>query len=539
MASPVVLYLSQVALFSLIPLLFLGAKAPFRRALFYTYLGIVLSYGGFIGQVWSVQLSDSVTISGGSVAYVTFIMVTILFVVLEQDTAILKNIVFLVVAVNLFQYLLFRSTGAILSDSRFINPFNMTPDIFSVSLLLMLTGGVLIILELVIFLFAFQKLGRFSSNPVIAALVFTLLFFGLVLLDGVLFPLVNWWLFPDMLAVIYGGFEGKVVLGISFAPVMLLFLWITHRQFKDFLEMEFSLNSMLGQSKEDLANTILEERQRSEEHLLALNAELEQRVEERTVALAASNKALQEANAELELATHAKSDFLASMSHELRTPLNSVIGFSTILLSGAAGELNEEQHRQQEMINSSGKHLLALVNDILDLSKIEAGKIELEIEDFSLREIMSAVVGMLNAGAEDKGLEVDVTMSEPEAVLHTDLRAVEQILINLAGNAVKFTDEGVISLDAFVTQEDRAVFRVRDTGSGIPEESFEAIFDPFRQVGQPRGEGQQKGTGLGLAICALLAQRLGGILSVDSTLGEGSTFTLDIPASIDESAEAH
>jgi signal transduction histidine kinase len=261
-------------------------------------------------------------------------------------------------------------------------------------------------------------------------------------------------------------------------------------------------------------------------HLLRSNVGLEQRVKKR-------NKELTNINAHLEAATVAKSAFLASMSHELRTPLNSIIGFSGVLLSEGPGTLNEEQKRQLGMIASSGKHLLTLINDILDLSRVEAGEFELEINDFAMGSVVFTVVDMLRIIAQEKGLEFDTSVSDPDALLHSDRRAVEQILVNLVGNAIKFTDSGTVGLDASI-RDDRAVFCVRDTGSGIPKEDLDAIFESFHQAGRAMGDRRPEGTGLGLSISASLAVYLGGTIAVSSALGEGSVFTLDIPAHLRE-----
>ncbi|MDP2151205.1 MAG: ATP-binding protein [Parvibaculum sp.] len=214
------------------------------------------------------------------------------------------------------------------------------------------------------------------------------------------------------------------------------------------------------------------------------------------------------ANEELERATRQKDEFLASMSHELRTPLNSVIGFSGTLLRGLAGDLNDEQKRQVEMISRSGSHLLELVNDILDLERIDAGMAE-------VFERMSA----------EKGLWFRATV-EPGVSLVTDRRHLEQILWNILGNAVKFTRDGGVSLtvngvDSFV------VFEVSDTGVGIDPMRIESIFDEFVQVSQHAGSSQ--GTGLGLAISRRLADLLGGRITVSSVGGEGSVFKLEVP----------
>jgi PAS domain S-box-containing protein len=259
-------------------------------------------------------------------------------------------------------------------------------------------------------------------------------------------------------------------------------------------------------------------RKEAEEKLRQHTEDLELIVAERT---AAANKA-----------NEAKSEFLATMSHELRTPLNSIIGFSGILLGGEPGEINEEQQRQLEMVSGAGKRLLALVNQILDLSKIEAGETEIQPVDFSLEDPVFSMGGLFHLASHEKGLEVETTVADPETPLHTDLQRVEQILANLVGNAVKFTESGTVGLQASA-DDGRAVFRVWDTGPGIPSKDLAAIFDPFRQAGVACGERRPEGTGLGLAICQRLATQLGGSLTVESVRGEGSAFTLDIPTRLE------
>jgi len=260
-------------------------------------------------------------------------------------------------------------------------------------------------------------------------------------------------------------------------------------------------------------------RKEAETDLQRLNEDLEGLVEERTEEAVRANKA--------------KSEFLAAMSHELRTPLNSVIGFSSILLSEVPGSLNKEQQRQLEMVGSSGQHLLSLVNDILDLSKDKAGKTELEVSDFPLGSVVSVTIDILHTAAKENGLEVEIKVEDPDVVLHTDKRFIEQILINLAGNAIKFTESGRVGLSASVTEDRRALFRIFDTGPGIPEGDLKVVFDPFRQAGRPASDGRSSGAGLGLAISSRLADHLGGSLTVESVLDEGSTFTLDIPARLE------
>ncbi|MDO9557790.1 MAG: ATP-binding protein [Coriobacteriia bacterium] len=241
---------------------------------------------------------------------------------------------------------------------------------------------------------------------------------------------------------------------------------------------------------------------------------------------------LRRTNEMLRDADDAKSKFLANMSHELRTPLNSVIGFSHILLDGMAGEINEEQRRQLEMIHSSGKRLLSLVNDVLDLSKIEAGAITFELVESDINEMCSEALEYIRLEADRKGIALWFAPC-PEKCLHCGLAMldrgkVQQILLNLLSNAVKFTDEGEIRLVVACTGEETTRVSVFDTGHGIDEASLERIFDEFEQA-ESRNETELAGTGLGLAISRRLARLMNGDLTVTSMLGPGSEFTLELP----------
>ncbi len=260
----------------------------------------------------------------------------------------------------------------------------------------------------------------------------------------------------------------------------------------------------------------------AEKALRELLDNLETKVSERTRDLAAANERLQELD-------RLKSEFIATMSHELRTPLNSIIGFTGILRQGLAGPLNDEQKKQLGMVQSSARHLLGLINDLLDLSRIESGKMELFVEDFVVADLVKDVILTLGPQAEQKRLRLDSSIDQPELHLNSDRKKCFQILLNLANNAVKFTENGQV--DLHVQSSPQGVqFTVSDTGIGIKSENFQRLFEAFRQVdGSARRV--YEGTGLGLYLSNQLARMLGGIITVESEFGLGSRFTLVLPLS--------
>ncbi len=272
----------------------------------------------------------------------------------------------------------------------------------------------------------------------------------------------------------------------------------------------------------DLVSLSLEvaQRRQAEDALRDAHANLEIKVENRTRDLAAANERLKELD-------RLKSEFLATMSHELRTPLNSIIGFTGILRQGLAGPLNEEQKKQLGMVHFSARHLLGLINDLLDLSRIESGKMELILEDFPVAEVVTEVMQSLTPLALQKGLSLETVRRDPALVLHSDRKKVFQILLNLVNNAVKFTDEGRVVLAISATTE-AVEFSVKDTGIGIKPESMAHLFEAFRQVdGSARRV--YEGTGLGLYLCRQLASMLSGSITAESEFGHGSRFVLTLP----------
>jgi signal transduction histidine kinase len=255
---------------------------------------------------------------------------------------------------------------------------------------------------------------------------------------------------------------------------------------------------------------------------------LEHKVEERTRELATALTELDEKSRELEAASRHKSEFLANMSHELRTPLNAIIGFSQVLNEKLFGEVNEKQAEYLQDILTSANHLLALINDILDLSKVEAGQVELSVAPFSLREALEGGIVMVRERASNDSVEVALSDTPGIDLVCGDERRIRQVIFNLLSNAVKFTPAGgsVYVQAAQVNGEVRV--SVADTGPGIAPEDHERIFEEFQQT--ETGVGQREGTGLGLALSKRLVELHGGRIWVDSALGQGSTFVFTLPS---------
>lgn len=274
----------------------------------------------------------------------------------------------------------------------------------------------------------------------------------------------------------------------------------------------------------------ISERKQAERALRELNESLEQKVVERTIELKAATE-------RAETADRIKSAFLATMSHELRTPLNSIIGFTGIVLQGLAGALNDEQSKQLGMVQGSARHLLALINDVLDISKIEAGQFRVHFAAFTLQGCIDEVVGSVQPLAAKKGLALRTAVPPSLRPMVSDKRRVEQILLNLLNNAIKFTDRGAVDLSV-ATMEGTGVegdptgpvvrIQVSDTGIGMKKDDLKTLFQPFQQIDSGLAR-QHEGTGLGLAICRRLTSLLGGTIRVTSELGAGSTFTVVLP----------
>jgi PAS domain S-box-containing protein len=249
--------------------------------------------------------------------------------------------------------------------------------------------------------------------------------------------------------------------------------------------------------------------------------------EEYTRTLTIANAELEERNQEVERANRLKSEFLASMSHELRTPLHTIIGFSELLGEQLEGPLNEKQQRFVGHIHKDSMHLLELINDILDLSKIEAGRVELRADTFDAAKVVAEVLTTIRSQAAAKAIAIESSVPAPLPLLADRIR-FKQIFLNLLSNAVKFTPEGGSVRVEAVLRGGMAEFSVIDNGVGIPPEEQLAVFDKFYQTGNTT-KGIREGTGLGLAITQRLVEEHGGTIRLESTVGRGSRFTFTIP----------
>ncbi len=314
--------------------------------------------------------------------------------------------------------------------------------------------------------------------------------------------------------------------------------------FKNVRGRSVALNdTKLGQIKEILSRQsrveLTGELQTINQELEAHKLNLERTVAERTSSLSKANEELAAARKEADEASQTKSAFLANMSHELRTPMNAILGYAEILAEEAEESGNEDQLADINEISDAGEHLLSLLNDVLDISKIEAGRMALYLETFDLTKMMGEVASTTKTLVEKNHNAMEVSISEDLGEMHADVTKVRQVLFNLMSNAAKFTSEGTITLFG----ERRAksggeIIRlgVSDTGIGIPEDKLDHVFEEFAQADEATTK-NYGGTGLGLALVKRFCEMMGGWVWVESTMGEGSSFILELPATVVEQEE--
>lgn len=358
-------------------------------------------------------------------------------------------------------------------------------------------------------------------------------------------------------------FFASVIIAVTLAFTLLaiitaggLWLALTRAIVRPILSIEESAKK-IGQGNlkervpvvtEDEIGSLAGEFNRMAESLENYYATLEKKVEERTDELKLANEELYKKKQELEFtnlelreANKMKSQFLANVSHELRTPLNSIIGFSELLMEKAFGDLNERQHQYVEYVHSSGGHLLQLINNILDLSRIEAGRMELVSEDFPIMEVLGEILGIIKPLAHKRSITIDAKAVPASPKLHADKAKFKQIMINLLSNAVKFNqDNGRIIVDWDIIEEPMGmkmerfvVFKIKDTGIGIKEEDRSKLFKEFEQIDSSITR-EYGGTGLGLVLTKRLVELHNGEIWFDSDFGKGSTFYVKMPQGTEE-----
>jgi signal transduction histidine kinase len=288
-----------------------------------------------------------------------------------------------------------------------------------------------------------------------------------------------------------------------------------------------ALNQRIEIASSDELGALADEFNRMAARLQAYYADLERKVQERTRELATALAQLDQKSRELEAASHHKSEFLANMSHELRTPLNAISGFSQVLRRGLVGEINEKQAEYLDDVLTASRHLLSLIDDVLDLAKVEAGQIELRVAPFSLPDVLEGGAVVVRERATRDDVRVSVTSDPGITTVIGDERRIRQVIFNLLSNAVKFTPAGgEVSISAARVDGEIRI-SVRDTGPGIPSKDQERIFEEFQQA--EAGKEQREGTGLGLALSKRLVELHDGRIWVDSKPGNGSTFTFTLP----------
>ena len=271
------------------------------------------------------------------------------------------------------------------------------------------------------------------------------------------------------------------------------------------------------------------EKGRLYEQVKVASEQLEEKVREATAELVRRNELLQRQHLELEQASQLKSQFLANMSHEFRTPLNAILGYTSMLLQGVSGEMSPPQKNKMLRVDSNARHLLSIINDILDISRIEADKMPLHLEEFELGSLISELLAELEPLIQKARLQVLTDVPEPPPEVHSDRQKVKQIVLNLLTNAIKFTPQGQVRVRVRCDDERRELrISVEDTGIGIAAEDQDKVFEDFRQADSSVTR-EYGGAGLGLAICRRLAKMLDGRVGLQSQLGGGSTFTLVIP----------
>jgi signal transduction histidine kinase len=395
-------------------------------------------------------------------------------------------------------------------------------------------GGTIVALAVITGLYISTRYGYVQAPAAIFILITEVLFVGFAFVPRSLNELLYFALIPILLSALFFSMRITIAVGLTtfIAPFVLMNFSSELTEYEVINSVQVLVLSTAvfltyvnhTQRLEQLRSAELQE---AYKRVLASEAELEARVEQRTIELQQSKEEAEIARQRAEDANQVKSQFLASMSHELRTPLNAILTFNELVALGTFGPVNEEQVDYLQKSVQSGKHLLSLINDVLDLTKIQAGMMKLFVEnDFNIATEVSSVAATAEKLLNGKSVKLITEIDQDFPLLTCDKRRVRQVLLNLISNAVKFTEEGSITLSV-KKQDQQVLFSVKDTGPGIDPEQQPIIFEPFVQT--ETGLKHAGGTGLGLPISKRLVEAHGGRLWVESTVGQGSNFYFSLP----------
>lgn len=467
-----------------------------------------------LAQTLYFEIVPGFLVSPGSVVLFPVGLLAVLLVYIQGDAPEARRLCYGVVAANLvfsgFSYIF-----AVNLDAPGVhNFFELPRSWFVQETRIMLAGSFALVFDFLLVILVYEALYLRLRRHVFLHLTLSL---GIVLIiDTFVFATLAFYGKPQYLSVMVSGGIGKAVMGMFYAALTTAYLrWLDSRDGRPPFTLDASLKDvfhfMTFRQKYETAQDL-------NEQLQVANVKLEVAVSE-----------LARARDRAESADRIKSVFLATMSHELRTPLNAIIGFTGMLQKGRSGPVNDQQERQLGMVMTSARHLLDLINEVLDLSKIESGQMEFERTRFPLDAALSEGVELVRPAADVKGLKLKYNPDPAIGEICSDRRRILQVVINLLNNAVKFTDEGAVSLNVWGDPANGTVkIAVADTGIGIRPEDVDKLFVPFHQLDDGRSR-KHEGTGLGLSICKKLLACLDGEISVSSRAGEGTTFTVTLP----------
>ena len=453
------------------------------------YLSVLLASG-----VYFRGLGDA-HISPGSAVFFSASLAAVLLVYLREDIPTTRTLIFGIVSVNVVITLLLWLTAWQMTRLETVNLIELPIELFLVNPEVFLVGTVLLLVDFFLIVLVYETIGRFAPRcPQTVAIVASLLL--VLLFDAAAFSLVEFWGDPMLPHVLAGQVAGKSLAALVYGLMLGFYVGVFEPIAPRPLDSD-TLNVF----------SILTYRERYEI--------VRQKLEEERAA------------------SQAKSRFLTHMSHELRTPLNAIIGFAGVLLNDTTEVSPEVRRTYLERVRNNGMHLLQLINGLLDLSKIESGTMDLEKKRFSLNKLVEETVAQLDNQALERDLALKTELPDHELVFEADPTKMRQILINLVGNAIKFTDHGEVTVRLVCSGDGRTArsLDVLDTGIGIPGDKLDEVFKAFSRV-EPSENRRYPGTGLGLAISRALCEQMGLQLHASSSVGKGSHFSILFPQAI-------